>query len=676
MASCRPVSLLFARAFLCGLAVFYVAIPIPAQTPPGDLSSMNIEDLMKVEVTSVSKHEQTLSQAAAAIFVISQEDIRNSGATNIPDLLRMVPGIYVAQINANTWAICARAFNGRFSNELLVMVDGRTVYTPTFGGVLWDTLDFPLFDIERIEVIRGPGGSVWGPNAVNGVINIITKKTADTLGTTLKVVGGNIDKPMATVEHGGHIGEAVTYRLFTKYLNSVGFPNLDGHQGLDGWHQLRAGFRSDMKLSSKDSLSVQGDIYSAREGLQSLAKLSWVPPQPVRVVSEENVSGGFIHSTWNHTFSPKSDTTLAASYQRYDRTELVDENSATFDLDFQHNLTVGERQQIVWGLAYRHTASHAEGSQLVTFSPADRSLNLFSGFFQYQVALAANRVHLTLGTKLQHHYYTGFAAMPTARVAWTPNDNHTIWAAVSRAVRTPSDTDVSVRYNASLFSAPDGTLEVVRLYGNPNFKNEDVISFEVGYRALLYKNLSLDVAIYFNDYDDQQSTEPRAPFFESSPAPAHLVIPLTYANLLRATARGLEIYSHWKIANWWTLSPGFSYQHIHRRLDAASRDTSSVSASGEDTPEYSPQLRSHVALPHNFAWDTSVAFNSRLDSPQVPSYTRLDTGLTWQWKTRFSISAFGQNLIQSRHFEFFAEQGTSTASYVPRGGYVKITWHF
>lgn len=631
---------------------------------------------MNVEVTSVSKHEQLLSQTAAAIFVISQEDIRRSGATNIPDLLRMVPGLYVAQINASTWAICARGFNGRFSNELLVMVDGRTVYSATFGGVFWDTLDLPLSDIERIEVVRGPGGSVWGANAVNGVINVITKKTAETLGTKIEAGVGNVDQGFATLEHSGHIGDSATYRVFTKYQNSVGFPNLDGHQGLDGWHQLRGGFRSDATLSPRDSLSVQGDIYSAREGVQSMAILSLASPQPVTVNSQQNLSGGFLQSTWNHGFSSKSDTTLVASYQRYDRTELVDENSSSFDLDFQHNLSLGERQELVWGFAYRYISAYSDGSLFASFNPRNRSLSLYSGFFQYQIGLAANRVHLTLGTKLVHNYYTGFAAIPTARAAWTPDQTNTVWAAVSRALRTPADSDVIVRYNSGGYIQPDGTPVVFSAFGNPNLKNEAVLSYEFGYRALLYKNLSLDVAAYFNNYTNQITVEPGTPFMESSPAPTHLVVPFMEKNLMTATTRGIEVFANWKPTNWWTLSPGFSFEHIHRRLDSSSHDPAALTAPDEDSPGTSAQLRNHMAFSHGVSWDTSIAFTERLSSPAIPSYTRLDTGLTWQWKEHFTVGAFGQNLIQGRHLEFTSTEGTTTSSYVPRSGYVKLTWHF
>jgi iron complex outermembrane recepter protein len=375
---------------------------------------------MKVEVISVSKHDQTLSETAAAVFVISPEDIRHSGATNLPDLLRMVPGVYVAQINANTWAISIRGFNGRFSREVLVLVDGRTVYSPTFGGVFWDVLELPLTDLEKIEVVRGPGGSVWGTNAVNGVINIITKKASKTQGTLLEVGGGNLEQGLATLEHGGKIGESLDYRGFLSYQNNGSMNGLDGQPGADSWRQVRGGFRIDARLSPKDRLSVQGDLYSVRENQPRDVPPSLTSPVPLSSNLEANLGGGFLMSTWDHSFSARSSTTLLVSYQRYVRTDILKEASGNLDFDFQNNLVVGEHQQIVWGLGFRYIAAQDTNNSLVSILPPYRHTNRYSGFFQYQIDLASNRIHLTLGTKLEVNPYTGFAAMPTARIVGRP----------------------------------------------------------------------------------------------------------------------------------------------------------------------------------------------------------------------------------------------------------------
>jgi iron complex outermembrane receptor protein len=669
------------RAYVTAVVAAACLSPYPAtraqdsQATKDDLTELNIEDLMKVQVTSVSRREQPLSETAAAVFVISQDDIRHSGALNIPDLLRMVPGVYVARINASTWAICVRGFNGRFSNELLVMVDGRTIYTPTFGGVFWDVLDLPLIDIERIEVIRGPGGSIWGANAVNGVINIITKKATETQGTTIVAGAGNQEPGFGTLEYGGSEGKSLAYRVFARYVNENQMQGNAGLPGADGWYILAGGFRVDSEVSSKDSLSVQGNLYSGRERFPAVALPSITSPALVPADSEVNLSGGFLQGTWDHRSSETSDTTLTVSYQRYERSDALDETRGTLDLDFQDSISLGSRQQILWGLEFRHTSSAAAGSLVISLNPSDTHNNLYSGFFQYQVALADDRLHFTFGTKLIDHYYTGFAAMPTARVAWTPSSKHTLWAAYSGAVRTPADTDVHERINVGGFPGPGGVPVLISIFGNPNLQNEKLRAYEAGYRAVLHKNLSVDIALYYNHFEDQLTIEPMAPFFEDSPAPPHIVLPSTNQNLMRGEAHGLEVYANWKLSDRWTLSPGYAFEAIHQHIVPPSTDTAAATANGEGTPVHSAQLRSHVVLPFEFSWDTSAYFTGALLSPQVPSYTRLDTGLTWRRKN-LTISAFGQNLAQSRHLEFIDSTGGTTSTFVPRSAYARIVWHF
>jgi iron complex outermembrane receptor protein len=647
-----------------------------AQEPKQDLTQLKIEDLMKVEVTSVSKREQPLSETAAAIFVISQEDILRSGATNIPDLLRMVPGVFVAQINSNTWAISIRGFNGKFSREVLVLVDGRTVYSPTFGGVFWDVLDLPLNDLERIEVIRGPGGSVWGINAVNGVINIITKKADETQGTLIDALAGNLTQGSGTIEHGGRIGKAFAYRAFVRYQNEASTDGVSGQDGADSWRQLRGGFRTDARPSLNDALSIQGDLYSVREDQPRVLPPSLASPIPLPANLQANLGGGFIMSTWDHTFSANSSTKFLVSYQRYIRTDVLKETSGTLDFDFQHNLAIGRRQQIVWGLGFRNISARAVNNSLVSITPAYRNTNLYSGFFQYQIALAANRLNITLGTKLEETPYTGFAVMPTARIAWALSEKRTLWAAFSRALRTPSDSDVFARFNEGEFTGPGGIPVLLSYIGNPLVQNEELLAYEAGYRAELRKNLSLDFALYYNDYNHQDAIQTGTPFFEPTPLPPHIVQPLTYQNLQYGDAHGLEVYVNWKLARRWTLSPGYSFERIHLHLDPFPANLPAVTSAGQDTPANSAQLRNHVSLPQRLSWDTSIYFTGALQSPHVPSYTRLDTGLTWKWKDNLSISAFGQNLLQQNHLEFIDTSGSTEATLMPRSAYARLTWRF
>jgi iron complex outermembrane receptor protein len=664
----------FALAVTAAAAAFFV-IPAWSQSSPKDLASESLEDLMNIRITSVSKQEEKVSRTAAAIFVITAEDIRRSGATNIPDLLRMVPGIDVAQINANTWAISARGFNGRFSNELLVMVDGRTVYTPTFGGVFWDVLDMPLEDVERIEVIRGPGGSIWGANAVNGVINIITKTAAETRGAMVEAEGGNLDEG-ATLQYGGSIGAKTDYRVYGKYSDEDHMQGLTGPDGGDGWHVQRGGFRADTALSSKDTLTVQGDVYSGREGQAEPYLASLTSPAPQEVEGEVDLSGGSIQGIWNHTFSARADFTLQVSDQRYERDDVLMEGRDTLDIDFQNHFRRGERQNIIWGLDYRNSKSTSDGSLAVSLNPPNLTTHLFSSFIQDEIAIIRDRLYVTVGAKLEHDYYNGFAAMPSASVVWTPNDHRTLWASAARAVRTPAATDASIRLNLAGFPGAEGTPTVVALLGNPQIENEYLIAYEAGYRTTLSDHLSIDLAAYFNDYTNQETTEPAAPFFENAPEPAHLVLPLTYENLMFGETHGLEIFANWKVSNRWTLSPGYALEQIHMHLEPGSQDTMSVDGAEGSSPADSAQLRSHLALPRGLSWDASLYFVDRIVDPVVPSYTRLDTSLTWQFREKTTLSLVGQNLLADRHLEYEDTTGSVVNTLVKRSAYAKLTWFY
>ena len=650
-----------------------VAIPAWPQNPPPDLANESLEDLMNIKVTSVSKQEQKVSRTAAAIFVITSEDIRRSGATNIPDLLRMVPGVDVAQINANTWAVSIRGFNTRFSDKLLVMVDGRSVYTPTFGGVYWDVVDLPLEDIERIEVIRGPGGSVWGANAVNGVINIITKAAAETKGAMVVAGGGNTDEGFATLQYGGSLGAKTDFRVYTKYFNQDHNPGLSGPDGGDGWGVLRGGFRADAAFSSKDNLTIQGDLYRGEAG-QAEPYLASVTSPLELVAIGVNVSGGFVQGIWNHTFSARSGTSLQVSYQQYKRNDLILENRGTVDIDFQNHFLWGERQNIIWGLDYRNSRTTTVGTLAASLNPADLTTQLFSSFIQDEFALIHDRLYLTVGTKLEHDYYNGFSLMPSGRVVWTPSDHQTLWAAVSRTARTPSAIDASVRYNFGGFIGAGGTPTLISFIGNPNVKNEDLLAYEAGYRTMLSDRVSVDLAAYYNSYTNQDTVEPTTPFIEDTPAPPHLDVPETYENLMYGETQGLEIFANWKVLDRWTLSPGYAFEQIHMHLEPESQDTTSVSAAEGSSPVHSAQLRSHVVLPRNLAWDTSLFFTDRIADPVIPAYTRLDTGLTWQWKKGVVFSLVGQNLLKDRHLEYDDLYSSTATTLVKRSVYAKVTW--
>jgi iron complex outermembrane receptor protein len=669
-----------AKRIVRGIAIAAIlastAQPAWPQQKPADLTDQSLEDLMNIEVTSVSKTQETLSRTAAAVFVISPEDISRSGARNIPDLLRMVPGANVSQINGNTWAISVRGFNARFSNDLLVLVDGRPVYTETFGGVYWDVLDLPLENIERIEVIRGPGGSVWGANAVNGVINIITRKASESHGGLVVAGGGNTDQGFGTTQYGGHAGDKTDYRVYAKYLDQDHSPDSTGEDGGDGWHMLQGGFRIDSVVSPKDTWTFEGNIYSTREGLPTISFPSVTATALQNVEELANESGGFVQGVWDHISSPHSDTTLQVSYDKYAREDILREHRGTLDLDFQHHFGGWARQNIVWGLTYRYSTWNSEGNLTASFFPASLNTQLFGSFVQDEIAIVPDRVFLTIGTKLEHNHYTGFALMPSARVAWAPNPHHTLWAAVSKADRTPSALDASAQSTISGFPGPGGIPVLVTFIGNPQVRNEGLIAYEMGYRTTVLKQLSIDFTTYFNNYSDQETSEPEAPFLENTPLPPHIIQPITFGNLMQGETHGVEIAVNWQPTHRWILSPGYAFEEIHMRLAPTSQDTMSVSAAEGSSPDHSAQLRSHLVLSHALSWDASAYFVGRLADPSEPSYTRLDTQLSWLLGEGASVSFVGQNLVKGLHEEFVDSSGSARTTLVKRGAYAKFTWRF
>jgi iron complex outermembrane receptor protein len=651
-----------------------------AQTAPqktDDLADASLEDLMRVEVTSVSKKEQTLSRTAAAVFVITQEDIERSGATNIPDLLRIVPGLNVAQINASTWAISARGLNGQFSNELLVLVDGRNVYTPSFGGVLWDSLDLPLENIERIEVIRGPGATVWGENAVNGVVSIIRKKAGETKGGLVSTGGGNTDPVFSTVQYGGSIKERFDYRAYGKYFDVHDMRGNGVSDGGDGWHMLRGGFRTDSVLSDRDSLVVEGDMYTGREGDPTYTLPSILSPAPVPIEIFVNVSGGYLESIWRHTASSRSDFAITGTYDTYERADLLKDHRKTESLDFRHHYTLSERQELVWGATFRHTAGESAGGTWLSFIPPDQSENIFSVFVQDEIAAIQDRLYLTLGSKFENNTYSGFAVMPTVRALYQLNRRQSMWAAVSHAVRSPAETDVSLRTNTGAVTWPDGMVAAMSSFGNPHAKDEGLVAYEAGYRTMLTPRISLDLAAYYNDYDNQNTDEPEPIFVETTPQPTHLVLPTILENLSHGEAHGAELSAKWKVNDRWTVDGSYDFERIHMHRSAGSLDFASGPSTEGSTPHQQARLGSALNVTNTLSWNLAADFTDRLIAQNVASYTRLDTNLIWRVTNKITVGLYGQNLLRDHHLEFFDPDGGSTRStLIRRSAYAKLTWRF
>lgn len=652
----------------------------PAQsTGQRDLSQIPIEDLMNIQVTSVSKKEQKLSEAATAIFVITQEEIHRSSARNIPDLLRMVPGLDVSQINANNWAVSARGFNQQFTNKLLVLIDGRAVYTPLLGGVNWDTQDVPLEDIDRIEVIRGPGATLWGANAVNGVINITTKDAAETKGGLVTGGGGTEGQAFGTVQYGGAILGNTSYRVFTKYLNQGSLPELDGQPGDDSWHLLHGGFRVDSNLSDKNSLKLQGDMFTGREGASIINLFSIDPPVIRNIDVFTGLSGGNLLGRWHHNFSDRSDTMFQFYFDNYTRTgPEASENRNTIDFEFNHHFAWGSRQDVIWGLGYRRTWDKTLGTIDQAFNPPDTDLQLFNFFAQDTITLQSDRLFLTAGTKVENNYFTGYGIEPSVRLAWTPSKWMTFWSAVSRAVRSPTRRDTGLNAALAAFPDPEGSstpVEVI-LFGNPQFQPEHVLAYEAGFRAQPNGRVSIDVSTFFNRYDHLESHEMGPETFQPSPAPARFAIPILFGNLMYGTTEGGEISTNLKLTDRWTLSPSYAFLEMHLHTQPSSQDTFSVPEYEGSSPQHQAQLRSHVELSHGLSWDASAYFVSALPVQGVASYTRIDTQLKWKFAERAEFDLVGQNLLQDHHLESLDAITLVNSSLIKRSAYAKFTWSF
>jgi iron complex outermembrane receptor protein len=509
------------------------------------------------------------------------------------------------------------------------------------------------------------------------VINIITKSAAETQGGLLVAGGGTEDLALGTAQYGGKIGKDASYRVFTKYLDHNHFPNLTGQNGEDGWHLSHVGFRTDASLSQKDSLTVEGDLYGGTEGANFGHIVSIAPPVNENVNGIEQIPGGDILSRWNHVFSSRSDTTLQFYFDRYERDgQELSENRDTFDLDFQHHLALGARHDLIWGVDYRHSSDFTAGTIDQAWVPAGRPLQLFSTFAQDEIVLKPDRVFLTVGTKLENNYYTGLDVDPSVRVAWTPSKQHSLWAAVSRAARTPSRREEDADINIAAFPGPGGVPALLTLTGNPDEKSEHVLAYEAGYRAQPAGPFSIDVATFFNSYTDLATTEAGAPILVFTPPPAHLVFPLVWGNKMHGTTDGIEVSADLKMNHRWTLSPGYALLQMHLHTDPTSQDTFTLAHTEGSSPRHQAQLRSHLNLPGRFVWDVSGYFVERLPAQAVPSYTRIDTQLSRPLGEGLEFSLVGQNLLRDHHLESNDLLTSVNPTQMKRSVCAKITWRF
>jgi iron complex outermembrane receptor protein len=643
--------------------------------PAGDveqLLDMDIEQLSKVdvmapmlqeEVTTVTRQPSTVGKTPAAVFVITQEMIRRSGATNIPDVLRMAPGVEVARLDANKWAISIRGFNNLYAAKLLVQIDGRAVYSQFFSGVIWDIQDVVLQDVERIEVIRGPGATVWGANAVNGVINIITKSAKDTQGLLLNGGVGTEERGFSTLRYGGRIGDDLYWRAYGKQFERDGgyFP---GDDDFDDWRQARGGFRADWYAGCDDVITFQGDFFDGDAGERKALAFPTAPFLRVETYDNHHFGeNGLIR--WTHTIDEDSDFLVWAYYDRYGRiTPFVDLEQETFNVDFQHRFPVGQRHNVIWGTGYRHIDDHLFGHFSFSLDPAFRNTNLFSYFIQDEITLEEDRWYLTVGSKFEHNDFSGFEFQPSVRLLYTPNERESMWAAVSRAVQTPDRTDDDLIFHQ--FVSPFGPT-FARITGNPDLEAEDLLAFETGYRAQPTDEFSWDLALFYNHYSDSSRTVVGAPFLDFS-VPA-FIVPTTLENLGSADAYGGELAATYQVHCDWQITGAYSllYLDVH-------------STSGDDTQGSSAHNRLYVRsswdLRPDLELDVVGRYVDNLPALGVESYFTMDVRIAWRPYKNFEWSIVGRNLLDSHHSEFVDAVSGIVGTEVQSEVYTMLTWTY
>ena len=617
-----------------------------------DLTHLSIEDLMNMNVslTSAGKKPQALNDVAAAAFVLTADDIRRSGAQSIPDALRMVPGLQVAEVNANSWAISSRGFNSTFGNKLLVLVDGRSVYSPLFSGVLWSLQDILMADIERIEVIRGPGATLWGANAVNGVINIITKPASETQGGLAQLGGGSKIGGFAALRYGGAFSDDGHYRVSLKLDQIMPGIGPNGSHVTDRFVSGTASFRADWKGSPLDTYTVQGGVTKNRTG-ETFVQPQLSPPYS-RVVSAYDFNSDLnLLGRWTHRFSETSEL----SVQAYIGTQIyrqigVDSQVNTQDIEIQHRFSPAQGHDVIWGAGFRHVNSETSATANVALVPERGDQTLYQAFIQDDITLVAQRLHLILGTKLEYNSFTGFEPQPSVRLLWTPDETQSLWAAVSRAVRTPSIGERTTRTVQAVMPTAFGLPLAVTALGSTHLASEKLIAIEAGYRIRPLPNLSFDVSTFYNIYDQLRLATIGAPFPVFQPSP-YLVLPVTTANLERATGYGLEVAAEWRPLPSWRLRAAYSYLQLQSRPIVRPGVTTS-SNNDVQSPKHSASLQSSVDLGHNIEFDVIARHVGQLSTLGVKNYTTADMRVSWRGIPGVELSLIGQNLIGPSRIEF------------------------
>lgn len=648
----------------------------PAPRAPQDLTAFTIEDLMNITITSASRKQERADEVAAAVFVITADDIRRSGMATLPDLLRMVPGVQVAQINANKWAVSVRGFNGIYANKLLVLVDGRSVYNHLFSGVMWDMEDLLVEDIARIEVIRGPGAAVWGANAVNGVINILTKTAAETSGTLVRAGAGSVDPGQLAFRYGGALGNTA-YRVDAQWSGYGDSKLASGTSAGDRWNRSTVGFRGDWTGTLK-AFTLQGRMIS---GTGNALWLDFNPSRasdaPLSVQRSSDIYGGVLVGRWSQTRDNGASFQVQSVLDVAQRHEPVGAyRRRTADVDFQYHTKVGARNDLVAGAGYRRMHEQFAGRNGYTLTPEISDDDLINVFAQDEITLAGDRLHLTLGAKLERESQSGWGLQPNARATWVlvPHRQY-VWAASSRALRTPALTDRGIRVEfPPLLGAAPLPIRITAV-GTPDRPSEVLTDVEAGYRVEIASVATVGVTGFHGRYKNLATAEPLDPVLTMSPEGPYLAVLAPAGSLMRAKTRGLEIDGHWTPVPRWRLDASFTTFRFTPRLDPASRDREAA-VYDADASSAQWHLHSGWTLGQRGEVDLSLFRVGALKRLAVPAYTRLDARVAVPAGSRVTVSLIGQNLLDDRHVEFGHLKPTITQTMARRSARLQVAWRY
>lgn len=643
-----PTELAAGILVACGLSV--MAAPAASARDAETLSDLSLQDLMavEVEVTSVARRGQSVKDAAAAIFVLSNADIIRSGATTIPEVLRYVPGVHVGQVNGHTFAVSVRGLSGSLSNKLLVMIDGRTVYSPLFAGAVWSKENPPIEDIDRIEVIRGPGGSVWGANAFNGVINIITKTADETLGSYAQVRTGNEDKAAFEARHGFKVAEDSAVRVYSKFERRDAARNTAGAGDEDDWDSARVGARGDFALNHGQQLTLDSAFY-----FQKYSEITVVPlliaPFGQTVEDRYRDKGG--HALLRWTGSDAGPVHHSAQfYLNHD--QFLEQMVTTADIEYEAQFKPFEGHLMQFGLGYRHTWDVTQTIAVGGFSPSNKDYHRFSAFVQDTIGLFDDQAELTLGVRLEHNAFSGFEVQPNIRARWSIDARQTVWASAARAVRTPSRLDQdAVSDIATLPTAPTPTL--LQFRGDPEFESEELLALDFGYRVQPSDSVSIDIAGFYYDYDNLRAQVPGTPEPQLGAPIPHVIQPINLSSQLVAETYGGEISAEWFVNRDWKTTAGYSYAAIN--VDPTLGGVNPRARDVFKSPEHQAFVRTGFSLFEDIDVDLGVRFASRLRQDQIGDYVAADARVAWRPADGVELSLSAQNLFHDNEPEFVSE---------------------